>query len=102
MELNLVKHTLLTAQDLPKHFKLDEGTLFLQLIENRYDFFDWGLPDANANILDNLVHNSESKILGFIFSFGVCFMQLYYIILNTTPLINIAVMTWVNQLKMVI
>ena len=98
----LPRQTLLTAEDLPRTFKLSEVTVFPQFRVNKYDFFDWGLPSANANLLDNVVHNPENKISGSAFLFEVCFMQFYLIILNTTLLIYIVVLTWVSQLKIVI
>ena len=98
----LPRQKLLTAEDLPKKFKQGEGAVFPKFRENKYDFFDWSLPGANANLLDNLAHNVESKILGFIFLFDVCVMQLYLMILNTPLLIYILAITWVSQLKMVI
>ena len=98
-ERYLDKHCL-TAEDLPRNFKLSEVTVFPQFRVNKYDFFDWGLPGANANLLDNVVHNPESKISGSAFLFEVCFMQFYLVILNTTLLTYIVVLTWVSHLKL--
>ena len=69
----LPRQTLLTAEDLPRNFNLSELTVFPQFRVNKYN---WGLPGANANLLDNLVNNPESKISGSIFFFDVRVMQL--------------------------
>ena len=72
------RQTLLTAEDLPRRFELNEETVFPQLRKNKYNLLDWSLREANLlNLLDNLKHDLESKTQGSIFLFDVFVMQLY-------------------------
>lgn len=61
------KQTLLTEEDLPRNFKLDEEQIHAHLKENRYDILDWDLSGVNADVLDNLVLNPERQGTGSIF-----------------------------------
>ena len=56
---SLRRQTLLIVQDLPRDFKMGEGTVFVQFRENKYGIFNWGLREVHATLLENLVQNPE-------------------------------------------
>ena len=71
----LRRQTLLTAEDLPRDFKMGEETVFAQFWENKYGIFKWGLQEVHAPLLENLVQNPISELTGSIFLFKECVLQ---------------------------
>ena len=61
------KQTLLTEEDLPRNFNLDEEQIYAHLKESSYGILDWYLSGVNADVLDNLVLNPERQGTGSIF-----------------------------------
>ena len=51
------RQTLLTAEDLPRDFKMIEETVFPQFRENKHGIFDWAFQDVNDTLLENVVRN---------------------------------------------
>ena len=60
----LRRQTLLTIEDLPRDFKMDEETVFAQFRENKYGIFIWGLQEVHATLLENLIENPQSQSMG--------------------------------------
>ena len=53
----LRRQTLLTAEDLPRDFKMIEETVFPQFRESKYGIFDWAFQYVNDTLLENVVRN---------------------------------------------